>query len=178
MSSLRAFLHKGAKCLGIKSVSHSTIRSTSSDMSRTPTCDKSSTAPGRQKLTLFHLPAELRNRIYRYALVTPNANGETIVDHTNYAQSALLRTSRQLRHEASPVFYFENVFRFACPDFDCTTLVSFSRHYRRYWSSPRAGKFKFEIGGQKRCWKNLERWCRLVHARYAGVQLLMRRDEC
>ncbi|KAK4500771.1 hypothetical protein PRZ48_008961 [Zasmidium cellare] len=115
--------------------------------------------------TLFTLPAELRNRIYHYAVVDPNANGETVIDHTNYAQPALLRGSRQLRYEASPVFYYENVFRFSCPDFDCTALVSFSKHYRRYWGSHRAGKFKFEIGGQRKDWGNLMRWLRLVHAR-------------
>jgi hypothetical protein len=57
---------------------------------------------------LLELPAEMRNKIYRYALI--NENCTTLTD-SNCNQPALLRTCRQIRTEASILFYSQNKFQ-------------------------------------------------------------------
>jgi hypothetical protein len=60
-----------------------------------------------QPVSLLNLPSELRIMIYRYALHSPN----TIqIDCDNFMQPALLRTNRQMRAEATEIYYWENKF--------------------------------------------------------------------
>lgn len=59
---------------------------------------------------LFKLPGELRNRIYRYALHDAKHAIELTPSTWASHQPALLRASTQLRAEALPIFYLENVF--------------------------------------------------------------------
>ena len=68
--------------------------------------------PTRSFLTL---PGELRNSIYRYALVVgrrPFALQMPEKLHPeSYADTALLRVNKQVFREASTIFYHENTFR-------------------------------------------------------------------
>ncbi|KAF2173897.1 hypothetical protein M409DRAFT_48809 [Zasmidium cellare ATCC 36951] len=59
--------------------------------------------------TFFNLPAELRNEIYRLALVKPNYL-RTVVCGSTYKTPALLQVCRQIRNEAAGVYYGENKF--------------------------------------------------------------------
>jgi len=86
------------------------------------------------KFTLSKLPAEIRNKIYRLVLMTEqlvvieltetgpqidpgniksaDSTPETIVDW-HAMDTAILRTSRQIYHEASAILYEENHFHYA-----------------------------------------------------------------
>ncbi|KAK3724441.1 hypothetical protein LTR37_001065 [Vermiconidia calcicola] len=55
--------------------------------------------------TFLGLPGELRNRIYRFALLV---NGQVEVNKSNYMQPGLLRASKQLRMESCKIFHEEN----------------------------------------------------------------------
>lgn len=66
-----------------------------------------STSPTNSASPLLNLPPELRNRIYRFALIEPN----TVHVHRagwSFHQPALLKSCRQIRHEALGLFYLEN----------------------------------------------------------------------
>jgi hypothetical protein len=56
---------------------------------------------------LMGLPGELRNRIYRYAITEEST---IVIDRHTWAshQPALLKTCKQVRYEALPIFYAEN----------------------------------------------------------------------
>ena len=65
--------------------------------------------------SFLNLPGELRNKIYRYALVVdrrPFALQMPEKLHPeSYADTALLRVNKQVFREASTIFYHENTFR-------------------------------------------------------------------
>lgn len=104
------------------------------------------------------LPGELRNRIYRYALVTPE---RILLRGENKKQPALLRVSRQVRKEAIKIYYDENEFAYhfvdlaGAPGECCYEIV------RRYRSEGRNNFVVVMRGGGT--WKNLLAW---VKARY------------
>lgn len=55
---------------------------------------------------LLELPPELRNHIYEFVLVSPD---EALI-MKNSSSPALLRTCRQIREEASSLYYGQNIF--------------------------------------------------------------------
>ncbi|KAG9852794.1 hypothetical protein KCU68_g3481, partial [Aureobasidium melanogenum] len=59
---------------------------------------------------LMDLPVEIRLRIYSMAI--GDRQDLTISDYRNVAEPALLQTNRQIRSEATPVFYGSKSFRF------------------------------------------------------------------
>jgi len=79
---------------------------------------------------LCSLPPELRNRIYRYALVTDDRIN--VQRHVNVpSPPGLLQTSRQIRNETHAIYSIENSFHFIVFDFDafllqrwCVTFVT------------------------------------------------------
>ncbi|KAK4613692.1 hypothetical protein CLAFUW4_09170 [Fulvia fulva] len=76
------------------------------------------------KCHLLELPAELRNRIYRYSLLEDRQSGIDIYPQT-FAQPPLIRTCNQIRAEASSIYYSENTFYVDAPDFDHRLLAAF-----------------------------------------------------
>lgn len=60
------------------------------------------------RCALLELPAELRNKIYEYALVEQWC---IEIDRQNHLQPGLLRTCHQIRAEAIEMFYSENQFQ-------------------------------------------------------------------
>lgn len=78
-------------------------------------------SPGRSWLTrsqdtskhfpFLLLPAEIRNKIYRYALVE-DSSADRI---KGLAQPPLTRTNKQIRSEALPIYYGQNRFRLDIP---------------------------------------------------------------
>ena len=56
---------------------------------------------------LLKLPAELRNVIYRYSLIK---QGDARIQLRDLRPSALLYTCRQIRYEASSIYFSENNF--------------------------------------------------------------------
>ena len=67
------------------------------------------TSQTEKRCLLLDLPPELRNSIYRYATVSDQAL-------LRPQQPALVRTSRQIRQEARPIFYGENSFVLQVPN--------------------------------------------------------------
>ena len=69
--------------------------------------------------TLLGIPAELRNRIYRYALVVLDDHlcNEVYIDEDNYHMPGILRASRQLRDEGTQMYLEENSFVLGMNDF-------------------------------------------------------------
>ena len=73
----------------------------------TTTIDEGQTS---SSLLLGKLPAEIRNQIWRLALTTPH-DGSTAIDLPQaHRRGALLRTCRQIREEATSIFYCEGTF--------------------------------------------------------------------
>lgn len=64
----------------------------------------------QQSFRFLSLPGEIRNNIYRYALVSPKTY--TVKLQFPPSDTALLRVNRQIYCEASSIFYHENCFRF------------------------------------------------------------------
>ena len=112
------------------------------------------------KPTLLGLPAEIRNKIYRYALVE-----QAPIDITEHScvEAALTRTSRQLRFETQPIYSKENQFKFYVVD--CKPQVP--RCWTEYWLWKAHGKPGFtvvlEISGGLN-WTNLLGWLKACHA--------------
>lgn len=76
---------------------------------------------------LSRLPAELRYQIWEYALLSDT---EVLVSDTRYKRwrsPALLRCCRELRTEASGLYYTGNTFVFKGCDIGCSLVVSFGR---------------------------------------------------
>lgn len=68
------------------------------------------------------LPGELRNHIYRHALVS--ANTFTIKLQFPSTDTSLLRVNKQILAEASTIFYQENIFWFPQPLFVGAPIIS------------------------------------------------------
>lgn len=77
--------------------------------------------------SFLSLPGELRNEIYRYALVVgrrPFALQMPEKMHPeSYADTALLRVNKQVFRETSSIFYHENTFRIAQDLFYSTPIL-------------------------------------------------------
>lgn len=83
------------------------------------TTHASTMEPHPPKASLLGLPAEIRNSIYEYALLPPNAitvDTCTPVSRANCAVPALLRSNRQIRTEASDMFFSRATF--LCSDLE------------------------------------------------------------
>jgi hypothetical protein len=75
---------------------------------------------------LLNMPPELRNDIYRYALLGP----EFIVSNS-FAEPSLLRTCKQIRTESLKLFYLETSFKFDIVDWNCRSLLHFKQQTRK-----------------------------------------------
>ncbi|KAK3717483.1 hypothetical protein LTR37_005873 [Vermiconidia calcicola] len=71
-------------------------------------------APHSSAPELLDLPAELRNAIYRHALVPT----DPIDIRTARTDSSLLRTCKQIYWEARPIFFSKNDFAYAVSNFN------------------------------------------------------------
>lgn len=125
-----------------------------------------STLPERSSNSLLGLPAELRNRIYRFALIKP----KTIdIDQSKWPthQPALLKTCKQIRREALGVFYFENKFCARIYDWDPVVKDRFSRLMVAY--NTKCPQLSHSFKGSPN-WTNLLEWLRAVHeGRISGI---------
>ncbi|KAK4548839.1 hypothetical protein LTR36_008612 [Oleoguttula mirabilis] len=65
--------------------------------------------------SLMSLPGELRNHIYRLALLSPS---RVQIRHDTVGQPGLLQTCHQIRNEAKPIYYKENEFTVTVTNFD------------------------------------------------------------
>ena len=78
----------------------------------------------QQECRLLSLAPEIRNRIYRYVLVE-DEDSDIIIDsdHALPAHPSLLHTCRQIRHEASEIYFAENVFVVRIHTYDARAFI-------------------------------------------------------
>jgi hypothetical protein len=100
---------------------------------------------------LFRLPGELRNAIYRFALVELEAL--KITKHAKTPQPGILQTCRQCRTEALAIYYQENVFAFGISHFDATVYIDWCQTSpHRRWCKTNA------YVSRSQNWANLLNW--------------------
>ena len=124
---------------------------------------------------LLELPAEMRNRIYQYALIDSDC---VTLTHENCTQPALLRTCRQTRTEASGIFYSANKFQLEA----CSPLRTRGLPQVQHWLWTIPGREEFDV--KVKCiveWEPFMCWLQLIHRGaihvkrvYAGYQSLDR----
>lgn len=113
---------------------------------------------------LLELPAELRNDIYRLALVQ---DSDIDVNHTRFAKPALLSTCKQIRHEACKIFYAENDSRIHVPDYDCSALCKWNDLQLELNADDQAEAVVKNLGRLHitgASWPNLMTWLQRTHA--------------
>lgn len=109
-------------------------------------------------MTLLGIPPELRNHIYRYALVQDSG---IQVSAQERLQPALLRTCRQTRKEASSIFYEENTF-------EVNTVDMKPQLPLQHWAETEVGAknpklITINILGVSK-WCNLKDWLEQYHS--------------
>lgn len=87
-----------------------------------------------RKHSLLNLPPELRNRIYEYVLV--NRCLKITVSKEKHSQPPLLETCRQLREEASGIFYSQNELKMDVQQFSQGKELPKKHHW--LWQKPNA----------------------------------------
>lgn len=125
---------------------------------------QSACRPVQQESPLLDLPPELRNEIYRYTL---HASDWLVVDGRMPEEPGLLSACRQIRTEASPIYYFENWFHIWINDYngEVTWLLR-----KKWWVYKRPLLFRVEMQAfAKPNWPNLTKWLKEYHgAWYLG----------
>ncbi|KAK5127342.1 hypothetical protein LTR85_006681 [Meristemomyces frigidus] len=108
---------------------------------------------GPSRPSLLTLPPEMRNRIYRFALLAPEGIIKLpVIGHWPSAPS-LLQTCHQIRTEASAIYYTENEFNINIARHDATRYIKWHR------SSPHRRNANQTFYIHTSChWDNLERW--------------------
>ena len=111
-------------------------------------------------------PTELRNRIYEYCLKAEYLYGtglridlhsDRIIVHKQLKALALLSTCRQVRNEASHIWYLANRFTIDIIDYDATLFVAWKKQVEeKLVSKPDTStEIMYEAH-----WENLKQWCR------------------
>jgi len=119
------------------------------------------------KSPLFKLPPEIRDMVYRFALVDDNYLD--ITKAYGIPEAPLLSVSKLIRSETYEMFYTENKFLCIVEDVDAATLVLKTRKFsgRSQFSSVKL-KGRVDCGIMRRGtrdWKNLVAWVHLSHQR-------------
>lgn len=111
------------------------------------------------------LAPELRNRIYRLAVLSETAIG---IRKTGYSRPPLLQTSRQIRSEATGIYYSENIFIARNHAYDSDLFLSFTSMLPRMKGiqlkrahQPYRGPNYHDVPN----WPNLWTWLRRHHSR-------------
>ena len=116
---------------------------------------------------LLELPPELRNRIYRFALVEKDS---IELGNPGFTEPPLLMTSKQIRAEAIQIFHIENNFIMLLRDFDVTKTVKWriilnaARQRQEFVGCTNGPKFQgWWRVPQTPHWKNLMKWLGWYH---------------
>ena len=125
---------------------------------------KAAQSSNTQGSRLLSLPPEIRNIIYRYALVQGRIEIHPPA-HNSAEQPALLQVNRRIRNEASRIYYHENVYVWYIWDFNAKAFL------KRQASSKarRQAHVKSQIRGRA-VWANLLEWIETYfHQRVFGL---------
>ncbi|KAK5117159.1 hypothetical protein LTR85_008927 [Meristemomyces frigidus] len=153
-----------------KSSSPKATSMTPSDANTTPSnaSRTQSDATTQSTSRLLALPPELRDEIYRFALVEE----KIVVDATRHTTPGVLRTCRQIRKEASPIFYRENAFVVVAMDLRAPVPV-------QHWFNHRVPDKRRTIKDRGDMnWVNLKAWLQIYHEQpYFGFGGKAARDD-
>lgn len=115
------------------------------DCISTPLIQESPNMITQKPFPFLSLPGEIRNNIYRYALVSPKPY--TVKLQFPPSDTGLLRANKQIYSEASTIFYHENTFRFPQTLFEGGAILE--RLWRVYhlppWKLQRMRNFAIDI---------------------------------
>ncbi|UJO21944.1 uncharacterized protein CLAFUR5_09259 [Fulvia fulva] len=104
------------------------------------------------------LPAELRNKIYEYALIEDNEISIT----PTYQLPPLLRTCHQIRGEATLMYWGCNTFGVFMRDYDVSLLLALLRKpWRPYFFGNRAIRLHYTLLPR---WSNARMWLKAIHS--------------
>ena len=118
--------------------------------------------------SLFKLPPEIRNMIYRFALL---ADDDLIITKTQgIPEAALLSVNKLVRSETYEIFYRENNFCCVLYNDDCAPLLLASQKFLGHCEFSAIDLthgmvLKVESGDDERNWKNLVAWFHCCHQR-------------
>ena len=110
---------------------------------------------------LLKLPAELRNCIYRLALVQ---EGDIVYNKDGYARPAVLNTCKKIRSEALKIFYYENTFISTISNYDVTAVEKFYQLEVTIGLTSAKVQTFTQVSGYPTSWARLLRWLRVFHA--------------
>lgn len=119
--------------------------------------------PQQTPPTLRTIPPELRNRIYAYTLVQEQPIELSTGSSKN--TSALLRTCRQIRQEASPMFYTANEFTFKIHGYRGLEAAPALKVHLQF---SRVGRENFQLEICRKCRESIHledfaKWLRAYH---------------
>ena len=100
-----------------------------SEQAAASSVDKVSKRMHPPRPAILRLPAEIRNHVYALSLVLSE---RITVDKDNFTQPNLLRVCRQIREEASGIYYRQNKFSIIYQDLEPTVAINWYQHARRY----------------------------------------------
>ena len=118
------------------------------------------------KYHLLGLPAEVRNRIYRFALIE---NDVLELSATSPTPPGLLIVSKQIREETVAMYYTENRFILVIVDFDGEAVTRPVEVYRKCFTPTGTGAQAKQQGiigiytAGVPNWRNLVGWCKAIH---------------
>lgn len=113
----------------------------------------------------FELPAELRNEIYRYALVSTDRIHITTTMIQPPPEPGILYANRQARQEALAIYYHENHFRFDMYDLNASAYMRWVRA-EPVMRGRLSVWFKLYIPtSADLAWQNLMIWLEAIHSR-------------
>lgn len=113
----------------------------------------------QQACTLLQLPPELRNIIYREAVLQQTKINIHSTATAPPSEPGLLSTCRQIRSECTPIYLQENRFCFVMHNFDTSAMHKwcakrFIHKEMRLWTKP------LHITNPDEAWSNLLGWIR------------------
>lgn len=109
---------------------------------------------------LLNLPGELRNMIYRYALLDENPIPVTM---QGYDRSSLLGTCRRIRRETFNLFYEESSFLVRTVDYNSDNLYAWKTLLRSGIVCPMSLRWGATRSNRTPNWANVVIWARRCH---------------
>ncbi|KAK4890307.1 hypothetical protein LTR27_010950 [Elasticomyces elasticus] len=114
----------------------------------------------RNPSALLNLPAELRNKIWEEALISKK--GPITINKRTWEQPLLLRSCKQIRKEAGPMYYTLNTFAIAHTNLEFKPHARFCQNSAKFGVElPKMTYFEGPIGEAR--WESLMLGVKAVH---------------
>ncbi|CAK4034163.1 Hypothetical predicted protein [Lecanosticta acicola] len=121
-----------------------------------------------QTSRLLDLPGELRNRIYREALL----EDPVTVTASSFIEPGIIRACKQTRSEAGPIFYAENEFEIEVRAYNSDVIIQWQKVGEKVEHEFKVGEVRSRVasGQQTPHWANFEQWLHRVRAKVITVR--------